>query len=109
MSGSKFPFFTTKLQTFTRFTFGKRLQSAVTRENLFFASFLELYSGICVQILRFPNKFLHFALYSLVRRVQRVSAFVTGKRERALERDLDPDILYVESKQAARQVLLKML
>ena len=42
----------------SRFTFDKHLESAVTRENLFFASFLELYSGICVQILRCRNKLL---------------------------------------------------
>ena len=41
----------------------KRLQSTATRENLFFASFLEVYSGICVQILRFRNKFLPSVLY----------------------------------------------
>ena len=44
------------------FTVDKRLQTVITRENLFFRSFLEVSSGICVQILRFRNKILPFAL-----------------------------------------------
>ena len=34
------------------------LESAITRENLFFASFLGLHNGICVLFFRYRNKFL---------------------------------------------------
>ena len=62
MSGSKFPFFHQKSPKICVFAVDKRLQSTVTCKNLFFASFLEVSSGICVQNVRFRNKFLPFAL-----------------------------------------------
>ena len=62
VSESKFP----KIQQISLkiiiFTVDKRLQTVITRENLFFRSFLEVSSGICVQNLRFRNKILPFVL-----------------------------------------------
>ena len=62
VSESKLPKILQISLNFTVFTFGKGLQTGITRENLFFATFSEVSSGICVQILRFRNKFLPFIL-----------------------------------------------
>ena len=62
VSGSKFAFFHQKSPQITVFAVDKRLQSAVTCKNLFFASFLEVSDSICVHFLRFRNKFLPFVL-----------------------------------------------
>ena len=62
VSESKLHKFSSKSLTISRFTFDKRPKTIINRENLFFASFLEVSSGICVHILRCRNKFLPFAL-----------------------------------------------
>ena len=62
VSESKLPKIQQISPNFTVFTFDKRSQTVISRENLFFRSFLEVSSGICAQILRFRNKFLPFAL-----------------------------------------------